>query len=174
LNRLRVSKGENVEDKGFLAVHVCSLRKKRDVMTAKEYLLRLHKADVIINQRIQEKADLRARLSSIGSFDYSKERVQTSLPGSAGYEKQIEKIIDLENEIDQLIDEYVDLKHKIIGEIHELQNSKHIEILYKRYVENKKLEQIAIEMGYTFQYVVLLHGYALKEFSEKHSIYFQC
>ncbi len=167
MNRLRVSKGENVEDKGFLAVHVCSLRKKRDVMTAKEYLLRLHKADVIINQRIQEKADLRARLSSIGSFDYSKERVQTSLSGSAGYEKQIEKIIDLENEIDQLIDEYVDLKHKIIGEIHELQNSKHIEILYKRYVENKKLVQIAVEMDYSYNHIKHIHGYALQEFWNK-------
>ena len=143
-------------------------------MTAKEYLRQLHKADVIINQRIQEKTDLRARLSSIGSFDYSKERVQTSLPERAGYEKQIAKIIELEKEIDRLIDEYIDLKHKIIGQIHELRNERHIEILYKRYVENKRLEVVAAEMGYTFQYVVLLHGYALKEFSEKHSIYFQC
>ena len=143
-------------------------------MTAKEYLQQLHKADVIINQRIQEKADLRARLSSIGSFDYSKERVQTSLPEGAGYERQVARIIELENEIDSLIDDYVDLKHKIIGEIQELHNSKHIEILYKKYVEGKKLEVIAVEMKYTFQYVVLLHGYALKEFSEKHSIYFQC
>ena len=143
-------------------------------MTAKEYLRQLHKADVIINQRIQERTDLRARLSSIGSFDYSKERVQTSLPEGAGYEKQIAKIIELEKEIDRLIDEYIDLKHKIIGQIHELRNERHIEILYKRYVENKRLEVVAAEMGYTFQYVVLLHGYALKEFSEKHSIYFQC
>ena len=143
-------------------------------MTAKEYLRQFHKADVIINQRIQEKTDLRARLSSIGSFDYSKERVQTSLPEGAGYEKQIAKIIELEKEIDRLIDEYIDLKHKIIGQIHELRNERHIEILYKRYVENKRLEVVAAEMGYTFQYVVLLHGYALKEFSEKHSIYFQC
>ena len=143
-------------------------------MTAKEHLRQLHKADVIINQRIQEKTDLRARLSSIGSFDYSKERVQTSLPEGAGYEKQIAKIIELEKEIDRLIDEYIDLKHKIIGQIHELRNERHIEILYKRYVENKRLEVVAAEMGYTFQYVVLLHGYALKEFSEKHSIYFQC
>ncbi len=45
-------------------------------MTAKEYLRQLHKADVIINQRIQEKTDLRAKFSSIGSFDYSKERVR--------------------------------------------------------------------------------------------------
>lgn len=84
------------------------------------------------------------------------------------------KILELENEIDCLIDNYVDLKHKIIGEIHELQNSKYIEILYKRYVEEKRLEEVAVEMNYTFQYVILLHGYALKEFSEKHSIYFQC
>ncbi len=143
-------------------------------MTAKEYLQQLHKANVIINQRNQEKADLRVMLSSIGSFDYSKERVQTSLSAGAGYEKQIANLIDLENEIDQLIDEYINLKHKIIGEIHELQNSKHIEILYKRYVEEKKIERVALEMNYTFQYVVFLHGNALKEFSEKHSIYFQC
>ena len=143
-------------------------------MTAKEYLQQLHKANVIINQRNQEKADLRVMLSSIGSFDYSKERVQTSLSAGAGYEKQIANLIDLENEIDQLIDEYINLKHKIIGEIHELQNSKHIEILYKRYVEEKRIERVALEMNYTFQYVVFLHGNALKEFSEKHSIYFQC
>lgn len=139
-------------------------------MTAKEYLLQLHKADVIIKQRTQEKADLRARLSDIGSFDYSKERVQTSLPEGAGYEREIIRVIELEKEIDHLIDEYIVLKHKIIGEIHGLQNSKYIEILYKRYVEGKRLEAVALEMNYTFQYVVMLHGYALKEFSEKYSI----
>ncbi len=143
-------------------------------MTAKEYLQQLHRADVIINQRIQEKADLQLRLSSVGGFDYTKERVQTSLSVGARYEREVVKILELENEIDCLIDNYVDLKHKIIGEIHELQNSKYIEILYKRYVEEKRLEEVAVEMNYTFQYVILLHGYALKEFSEKHSIYFQC
>lgn len=136
-------------------------------MTAKEYLQQLHKLDVIIKQRSQEKADLRARLFSIGSFDYSKERVQTSLPEGAGYEKQIEKIVDLEKEIDFLIDEYVELKHTIIGQLHELRNGKYIEILYKRYVENKKLEQIAVEMGYTYNHVRHIHGYALQEFWDK-------
>ena len=143
-------------------------------MTAKEYLQQLHKADVIINQRIQEKADLRARLSSIGSFDYSKERVQTSLPEGAGYERQIARIIDLENEIDSLIDDYVDLKHKIIGEIHNMKKPDHIRILYKRYVENKRLEQIAVEMNYTYQYVRELHGYALQEFETTYTNLHRC
>ena len=136
-------------------------------MKAKEYLQQLHKADVIINQRIQERADLRIRLSSIGSFDYSKERVQTSLPGNASYEQKIVKIIDLENDIGRLIDEYVDLKHKIIGEIQELQNSKYIEILYKRYIESKSLEQIAVEMGYSYDYIKHTHGYALQDFGNR-------
>ncbi len=135
-------------------------------MTAKEYLQQLYRADVIINQRIQEKADLRSRLSSIGSMDYVKDRVQTSLPAGAGYEREIVKLVDLENEIDGLIDVYVDLKHKIIGEIHNLRKSDHIKLLYKKYVEYKRLEVIAVEMNYTYQYIKELHGYALQEFSK--------
>lgn len=137
-------------------------------MTAKEYLQQLHRADVIINQRIQEKADLRARLSSIGSFDYSKERVQTSLPGSASYEQQIIRIIDLENEIDRLIDEYVDLKHKVIGEIHDLNNADQIKVLYRRYVLGEKFEQIAVDLNFSIRNVYKVHGYALQEFQKIH------
>lgn len=137
-------------------------------MTAKEYLQQLHKADVIINQRIQEKADLRARLSSIGSFDYSKERVQTSLPEGAGYERQIARIIDLEEEIDSLIDDYVDLKHKIIGQLHDLNNTDQIRVLYKRYVMNEKFEQIAVDLNFSIRNVYKVHGHGLQEFQKIH------
>ncbi len=135
------------------------------LMTAKEYLQQLQKLDVVINQRIHEKDDLRARLLRIGSADYSKERVKTSRSAGAGYEKQIVKIIDLENEIDSLIDKYVDLKHKVIGEIHNINKADHIKLLYKRYVENKMLEVIADEMSYSYQYIKELHRHALQEFS---------
>lgn len=133
-------------------------------MTAKEYLQQLHKMDVFINQRNQEKADLRARLSSIGSIDYTKERVQTSLSGGASYEQQIIRIIDLENEIDSLINDYVDLKHKIISEIHDLNNTDQIKVLYKRYVLGEKFEQIAIDLNFSIRNVYKVHGYALQEF----------
>ena len=135
-------------------------------MTAKEYLQQLHKADVIINQRIQEKADLRARLSSIGSFDYAKDRVQTSLPEGAGYERQIEKIIDLENEIDRLIDEYTDLKHKVIGQLHDLNSAEQIKILYKRYVLSERFEQIAVDLDFSIRNVYKIHGQGLQEFQK--------
>lgn len=135
-------------------------------MTAKEYLQQLQRADVIINQRIQEKADLHSKLFSVRGFDYTKERVQMTLPVGSGYEREIVKLIDLENEIDSLIDAYVDLKHKIIGEIHNLRKPDYIKLLYKRYVEHKRLEMIAVEMNYTYQYIKEIHGYALQEFSK--------
>lgn len=145
-------------------------------MKAKEYLQQLQRLDSLINQRIKELCDLRVMLTNIGSFDYSKDRVQTSSSGDAQFVKTIGKIVELEEEINREINNFIDEKHKIINQIQTLQNPKHIDILYKHYVEFKRLEIVAIEMNYTYQYVVLLHGYALKEFSKKfnvNSIYFQ-
>ncbi len=137
-------------------------------MTAKEYLQQLHKADVIIKQRIQEKVDLRARLSSIGSFDYSKECVQTSLPGDALYAEKIARLIDLENEIDRRIDRYDELKHKIIGQLHELNNTDQIKVLYKRYVLGENFEQIAVDLNFSIRNVYKVHGHGLQEFQKIH------
>ena len=78
--------------------------------------------------------------------------------------KPICRIIDLEAEINAEIDRFVDEKHKIINQIQGLKNSDYISLLFKRYVEFKKFETIAVEMNFTYQYVLNMHGYALKEF----------
>ena len=128
-------------------------------MKAKEYLQQLQRLDTVINQKIKELGDLRLKSQSAGSIDYSKERVQTSPSGDAPFVKLIGRIIDLEAEINAEIDAFVDDKHKIINQIQSLKNSKYIEILYKQ-----RLEVVAVEMNFTYQYVVELHGYALKDF----------
>lgn len=133
-------------------------------MKAKEYLQQLQRLDIVINQKIKEVDDLRLKSRSVGSIDYSKERVQTSPSGDAPFVKLIGRIIDLEAEINAEIDAFVDEKHRIINQIQALKNSKYIEILYKHYVEFKRLEVVAVEMNFTYQYVVELHGYALKDF----------
>lgn len=133
-------------------------------MKAKEYLQQLQRLDTVINQKIKELGDLRLKSRNVGSIDYSKERVQTSPSGDAPFVKLIGRIIDLEQEINAEIDAFVDDKHKIINQIQGLKNSKYIEILYKHYVEFKRLEVVAVEMNFTYQYVVELHGYALKDF----------
>lgn len=139
-------------------------------MKAKEYLQKLQRLDTVINQKIKELGDLRTMSTSVGGIDYSKERVQTSPSGDAPFVKIINKMIDLDEEINREIDNFVDEKHRIINQIQALQDSKYIEILYKHYVEFKRLEVVAVEMNYTYQYIVELHGYALKEFQNTHEI----
>lgn len=135
-------------------------------MRAKEYLQQLQKLDTVINQKMKEMQELRYSFS-IGGIDYSKDRVQTSLSGDAPFVKLIGKIADLEAVIDAEIDRFVDEKHRIINQIQQLQNPDFISLLYKRYVEYKSLEQICVEMKFSYDYIKHLHGYALKDFETK-------
>ncbi len=133
-------------------------------MKAKEYLQQLQRLDIIINQKIKEIQNLRLKSQSTGDIDYSEERVQLSFSGNAPFVKLIEEIIDLEAKINTEINTFVEEKHKIINRIQGLKNSDYIALLFKRYVEFKKFETIAIEMNFTYQYILNMHGYALKEF----------
>ena len=64
-------------------------------MRAKEYLQQLRRLDTVIDQKIKELDDLRSMSTSVGSIDYSKERVQTSPSGDAPFVKIVNKMIEL-------------------------------------------------------------------------------
>ena len=115
----------------------------------------------------KEVDDLHLKSKSIGSIDYSKERVQTSPSGEASFVKLIGRIVDLEAEISQEINNFIDEKHKIINQIQKLNNTDYIRLLYKRYVEYKSLEHICVEMDFSYDYIKHLHGCALKDFEDK-------
>lgn len=132
-------------------------------MKAKEYLKQIEKLDKCINQRQIECDSYRLLAEATGGIQYG-DRVQTSPQGDT-LEKKVVRYVQLEQDINDMIDRFVDLKHKIIDEIQGLSEVKHIDILFKKYVQYKSLEQIAVEMNYTYQYVRELHGYALQEFS---------
>lgn len=133
-------------------------------MKAKEYLQQLQRLDTVIKQKVNELEDLRMHSKSLGGTDYSRERVQASHSGEAPFSNAIVKAIDFEEEINREIDKFSSEKHLIINQIHALHNSKYIKILYKHYVEFKRLEVIAVEMNYTYQYILELHGFALRCF----------
>ena len=139
-------------------------------MTAKEYLKKIRLLDIKINQKVKELDELRTMSQAVRGIDYSKECVQTSLSSGANFEKSVIRISELERLLDREIDYFVDLKHKIINQIQSLDNRNYAEILYKRYIEFKKLELIAVEMGYSYNRIKHLHGYALKEFESRHPI----
>ena len=134
-------------------------------MTAKQYLSRVRILDIKINNKISELSMLKSKSTSLQAVVINDDKVQTS-PALDRLGDDISDILELEEEIHKEIKRYNDLKHKIINEIHSLNNRLYIEILYKRYVEFKSLEEIAVEMNYSYDRVRHLHGYALIEFDK--------
>lgn len=118
-------------------------------------------------QKMDELDSLKAAAENV-SAGIGSERVQTSPKDRMP--DDISRIVDLESEIQKDIQELLILKNKIINEIQGLSNPVYIEILYKRYVEYKQFEEIAIEINYSYRQVLRIHGFALQEFKRCHTM----
>lgn len=76
----------------------------------------------------------------------------------------VSKIVDLETEVENDIFNLVNFQDEVTKQIQEIKNPNHVQLLYKRYIEGKKLLTIAEEMNFTYQYTRRLHGTALQDF----------
>jgi hypothetical protein len=132
-------------------------------MTAKQYLGQIRILDIKIRQRQREAAELKLAATCTGSISAQGEKVQTSASGDKLL-NAVARYVDLEAETQRMIDAMQKRRHKIIAEIQSLEDSRYIEILYKRYVEFKSFEFIACEMHYNYTWICELHGKALKAF----------
>ena len=130
--------------------------------------MQLKQLDDRIDQDYRALDELRQLAFSIGSVDYSRQRVRTSLPSSSPFEDAAAKLCAASCALDKEIDEYVDLKRLITGQIRHLENEISAGVLYRRYVEYKPLEVIADEMGYSYSHLRHLHGRALEEFERRY------
>ena len=129
--------------------------------TPKEYLRQLRTAEIKIEQKEEELERLKSSLESISTGTDS-ERVQTT-PRDKVLE-DVPQMVDLKREIESDIKELLILKNKIINEIQSMDNPVYINILYKRYVQYKSLEEIAVEMSYSYRQIKRLHGISLQGF----------
>ena len=134
-------------------------------MTPKQYLGQIRRLRILIDQRERELESLRAaRFGCVSGVDYGRTPVKGSRRVGGSFEEAAIKAVDLEVETAALIVQYNELRHTIIGQIQQLDKLEHMQILYKRYVEEKRWEQIAEEMGYDSVYIRSLHGKALFAF----------
>lgn len=133
--------------------------------TPKEYLRQLKTAEIKIEQKEEELERLKSSLESISTGTDS-ERVQTTPKDRLS--EEITRIVDLEEEINEDLGALLMLRNKIINEIQSMDNPVYINILYKRYVQYKSLEEIAVEMSYSYTRLRHLHGRALQGFKKKY------
>lgn len=135
-------------------------------MTAKEYLGQIGLLDARIKNLLQEKEVIRNSLIPGGAA--YREQVQNS-PDFDPYGTWICRMEAKEEEINRDVDLLVDLRLEVTRRINGLQDERHVQILYLRYIKLKRLRDIAEEMDYSYQYVRSMHSEALRRFEERYN-----
>lgn len=136
-------------------------------MTAKEYLNQARTLDMLINTKQSELYKLRLMATSVSSPSIT-EKVQSSGDNTAM--RIIDKIVDLQNEINLEIDKLVDLKSEIRKKIGNVYNQKFITLLTDKYINGFTIEQIAERMEKDYKTVCRWHGEALQIFRKENSM----
>lgn len=130
-------------------------------MTAKQYLSQIEILDKRIQNKLSEEYQLRSLATNI-SVSNNSERVQTSGSGDR-VGNIVAKIVDVQSEIDQIVDDYLKQKADVIHTIESVSVLNFYSVLFMRYIEYKSLDDISSEMGYSLQHVKRLHSQALNE-----------
>jgi len=131
-------------------------------MTAKQYLRQAYRLNEMIKSHIKELEQLRLISTSLPGTDFSQERVQGgNLPGDR-IPKIIAKIVDLEKQINQEINCFLDLKQEIHDVIEVVKSPDQKLVLRYRYVEFLTWEKTAECLNYSIKQIHRIHSAALQ------------
>jgi hypothetical protein len=135
-------------------------------MTAKEYLSEVQRYENVIEHKREKLKEYRHAATSISSARMNPAKVQASSPADR-IGDMMAKIVDLEAEIGKDMVDATDKRHEVINQIHKLDNVLHIQVLFGRYIQCKKMDDIRKDMGKSYAYILELHGQALNAFEEQ-------
>lgn len=135
-------------------------------MTVKEYLKQIQYKRHLIERGNERVKEIREMTITLRGVSYDSDKVQTSTHG--GITAGIEKLADMENKLNKEILRYLELSGKIIDQINRLEDLQCSEILYLRYVDCLRWEEIACKMHIGIRGVYKAHGRALRLFYEKY------
>ena len=135
-------------------------------MTTKEYLSQISRPNHMIKNKVAELAQLKELTYGLSAIP-GEERVR-STPNLDKLGTCYTKIEEMENNLDKMIDDYVEKKNVIISQIDSMEDEVTYGILFSRYIEKKTFEVIATEMNYSFRQITRLHGKALLDFEKKY------
>lgn len=131
-------------------------------MDAKEYLYRVKNMDDYINAKIQEAAQLRSRIRSLGAMNYDGLKVKNG--SKHDFTDAVDSLLKLEGEINEQIDRLADFKREAEEMIDMLKDNRYKTILLRYYLCNERFDRIAERTGYSVRQVQRLHGLALIDF----------
>ena len=135
-------------------------------MTTKNYLNQISRLDSVIQNKLTEIMQCRELSVSLTAVS-SDIKVRTS-PDMDKIGNSIARLAEMEQQLDELIDHYVDKKSRIIAQIDAMEDEVHYQILFARYIERKTFEKIALELNYSLRQISRVHEKALIKFEAEY------
>lgn len=136
-------------------------------MGIKEELKDLRVISKIIDSKERQLSQLKRYCTTIKSFDYSKEKINGGK--KQDFSDTVDKIIDLENEINKDIDDLIDKKIKMNEFIKSTLSGNEYAVIQMRYFEELSWLEIAIKINYTEINIYKIHGKALFKLNKVYS-----
>lgn len=129
-------------------------------MRAKEYLGQAYRLDQRINSKLEQ-------IASLDELAMKCNLTLTGMPhnpdrGTSNMAEAVNKIIDLQTEINYDIQKLVDLKREMVRVIKAVDNTEYQTLLELRYLCFKTWEQIAVDLGYNVRHVYRMHDEAVE------------
>lgn len=129
-------------------------------MTPKEYLKQLYRLNQKINSDIAEAAGLREMAESVSSPGFE-EHYSPNRPAEASFVHCIERLCEMERQINAEVDQMVNLKEQIRVVIGKVENPDEQMVLRYRYIHNYTWEQIGRKLNADRTTVYRWHNTAL-------------
>ena len=134
-------------------------------MTAKEYLEYVRSLEVRLRMKEERIAQLQHDICSLQALDYAKDKITGGSPIDVS--DKIARLDELIREANEEWDELIEMREQAKTLIAKLESATQQEVLTKRYIQNKRWEQIAVEMNITWRHTFRIHRAALDGFSQK-------
>ena len=132
------------------------------MLKAQDYLKQLKKLDKLIENKLAERDQWYA-ISTAVTQRISADRVQAS-SNPHKMEDAVLKLVEVEKELDDAIDAFVDLKREIIATVTKLSetNETYYDVLHKIYVQYRTLDEVADMYNNSRNWADQTHGRALR------------
>lgn len=134
-------------------------------MTAKEYLNRVRRQNYILKQTEKELNEIRADILTLRASSLS-EHVSGSKNSDTA-----DKYIRLESYMEKVNaewDKLIDMRNAAKDLIGAMPDPMHRAVLYARYINGQRWEDVAMDMHYSWKGIFKLHGQALRVFDQMH------
>ena len=130
-------------------------------MKAEEWLNQVKKMDQLINAKLAERDRLNELATDISAKPFDGMPHSNTGMVSQKMQNAVINLVMLAQEVDELIDQYIDYKQQVVSILEQLP-TKEYGVLHRYYIRYMTIEQIAEDMGYCVRQVLRIKKKSLK------------